>query len=66
VPIEDLAGGHDIEEFRAKRQSRLPAHAVTRSPTSARASSLRARGPQGGRGRQRRYARLDRADGRAR
>ena len=60
VPIEDLAGGRDIEEFARAVAPRLPAHAAGRSQTSARALSLRPRRAQGGRCRQRRHTRVDR------
>ena len=66
VPIEDLADGRDIEAFARGRDPWLPAHAAGRSQTSAGALSLRARGAQGRRCRQRRHPRLDHPDARPR
>ena len=64
VPIEDLAEGHDIEEFAREREPRLPTHAAGRSQTPAGALPLRPRGAKGRRCRQRRHSRVDHADGR--
>ena len=60
------AGSRAARGPRPYRDPLLPAHAGQRPPPPARALPLRGRGPQGGRRRQRRYARVDRADARPR
>ena len=69
VPIEELAAGaqrHEIEEFARGVLRSYRRTLAGRPPAPARALPLRARRAQGGRRRQRRHPRLDRADARPR